>query len=326
MDPSELTSRTGGVTERRRRARRLGDGLDDVDQAALHEFQSRFATPGFGPVVVLAAAYEEAATIGSVLDAIPDACDGLRIDRLVVGDGGTDATAAIALERGAYVCVCPTNRGQGAALRLGYHLARTHGAQYIVTTDADGQYVADELPRLLEPLLCDEADFVTGSRWLGSQEPASLVRRIGSRVFARVTTALSGQQITDTSFGFRAMKAEVTGDLTLRQPQYQSAELLLEVLGHGYRVVEVPMTMRARRSGRSKKGSSLQFGLAYTNAVVTTWWRLRRSRRSPARRAGSASGGPTSEHHPVEQHELGDEQAAGDRDERAVDQHDRGPV
>jgi glycosyltransferase involved in cell wall biosynthesis len=316
------------VTGRRHRARRLGEQLDDVDRAALDEFEGRFGTPGFAPVVVLTAAYEEAATIGPVLDAIPQECDGRRIDRLVVVDGGTDATASVALERGAYVCVCPTNRGQGAALRLGYHLARTQGAQYVVTTDADGQYVADELPRLVEPLLRDEADFVTGSRWLGSQEPASLVRRIGSRVFARVTSALSGQHITDTSFGFRAMRADITGDLTLRQPQYQSGELLLEVLGHGYRVIEVPMTMRARRSGRSKKGSSLQFGLAYTSAVVTTWWRLRASRtsRASAARSGSAARGLSGEDHPVEQHELGDEQTAGDRHERPVDQHDRGPV
>jgi len=310
----------------RRRAGRLGDGLDEVDQAALDEFQSRFGAPGFTPVVVLTAAYQEAATIGPVLDAVPPECDGLRVDRLVVVDGGTDDTAAIALDRGAYVCVCPTNRGQGAALRLGYHLARARGARYIVTTDADGQYVADELPRLLGPLLRDEADFVTGSRWLGSQEPASLVRRVGSRVFARITSTLSGQPITDTSFGFRAMKAAVTGEVTLRQPQYQSAELLLEVLGHGYRVVEVPMTMRARRSGRSKKGSSLQFGFAYSRAVLATWWRLRTSRRSRAGARGSAASVRPGEDHPVEQQELGDEQASGDGDERAVDQHDRGPV
>ncbi len=318
------------MTDRRRRARQLGDSFDDVDRAALDEFQSRFGTPGFAPVVVIVAAYQEAATIGPVLDALPDESDGLRIDRLVVVDGGTDATAAIALARGAYVCGCPTNRGQGAALRLGYHLARTRGARFIVTTDADGQYVAGELPRLLEPLLRDEADFVTGSRWLGSQEHASLVRRVGSRVFARVTTALSGQQITDTSFGFRAMKAEVTADLTLRQPQYQSAELLLEVLGHGYRVLEQPMTMQARRGGRSKKGSSLQFGVAYTRAVFTTWWRLRTSRKSPTgrsdRQSSSTIRGPAREDHPIEQHELGDEQKSGDRDERAVHQHDRGPV
>ncbi len=220
------------------------------------------------------------------------------------------------------MCACQTNRGQGAALRLGYYLARTHGAEYLVTTDADGQYVADQLARLLAPLLHDDADFVTGSRWLGHQEPASLVRRIGSRFFARVATRLSGQQITDTSFGFRALRADVTADLTLRQPQYQSAELLLEVLGRGYRVREVPMTMRARQSGRSKKGSNLRFGAAYARSVVATTWRNRAARSRPA---PSGVRGPVAEH-PVEQHELGDEQAARDRDERAVYQGHRGPM
>ena len=226
--------------------------------------------------------------------------------------------------------MCPTNRGQGAALRLGYYLARTRGARFLVTTDADGQYVADELPRLLEPLVRDEADFVTGSRWLGSQERASLVRRVGSRLFARVATVISGQPITDTSFGFRAMKTELTRELVLRQPQYQSAELLLEVLGRGYRVVEVPMTMQARRSGRSKKGSSLHFGVAYARSVATTSRRIRASRRAAARGSGpgpaSTRGGPAVEHDPIEQDELGDEQTAGDGDERPIHQQHSDPV
>ena len=67
--------------------------------------------------------------------------------RIVVVDGGTDDTAAIARKHGAYVCEMPVNRGQGAALRIGYFLARAGGARYIVTTDADGQYDIAQLPR-----------------------------------------------------------------------------------------------------------------------------------------------------------------------------------
>jgi len=264
---------------------RLGDGLDGVDRAALVAFDDLTGPRSFAPVLVLIAAYQEEATIGAVLDALPTQVGegDLAVDRLVVVDGGRDATARVAAEHGAFVCACATNRGQGAALRLGYRIARDRGARYVATTDADGQYVADELGRLVEPLQRGDADFVTGSRWLGSQQQASLTRRVGSRVFAWVATRLSGQRITDTSFGFRAMTADVTAHVTLRQPQYQSAELLLEVLGAGYRVLEVPMTMRARQHGRSKKGSNLRFGAAYTRAVLATGWRLRQARRRPPR-------------------------------------------
>lgn len=82
---------------------------------------------------------------GAVLDAIPATSCGLPVDTLVIVDGCTDATVAMACRHGARVCQLPTNRGQGAALRLGYGLARRGGARYVVTTDGDGQYDMGEL-------------------------------------------------------------------------------------------------------------------------------------------------------------------------------------
>lgn len=275
------------MTGRRRRASRFGD-TDPIDQRAEAAFDTRFGQLTFAPVVVIIAAYQEESTIGAVLDAVPARCCGLAVDTLVVVDGATDGTAAVARARGAYVCVCDANRGQGAALRLGYGLARRHSARYLVTTDADGQYDSSQLARLLDPLVTDQADFVTGSRWLGDQASTDRVRRAGSRFFAAVTSLLTGQHVTDTSFGFRAMRADLTGAITLRQPQYQSAELLIEVLAHGDRVVEVPMTMRDRSAGESKKGTNLTYGTRYAAVLLGTWWRhwrdwLRRWIRWPPR-------------------------------------------
>ncbi len=250
----------------------------EVDRQALADFGERYGTVQLAPVVIVIAAYDEADAIGPVLDAIPGRSCGLDVDALVVVDGATDATAEVARRHGAYTCELPVNRGQGAALRLGYHLAREAGARYVVTTDADGQYDLDELPRLLLPLVSDTADFVTGSRALGNNHGAVPVRRLGSRVFAWLVSALTGQRVSDTSFGFRAMKAPVTGAVTLSQPQYQSAELLIGVLARGFRVLEQPMTMRARTAGRSKKGNSLVYGWSYARVVVGTWLRERPGR------------------------------------------------
>jgi hypothetical protein len=269
----------------------MADYPDDVDSLALKDFDK----PSFAPIVVVIAAYNEADGIGAVLTNMPRTCAGLPVDVLVVVDGATDNTAEVARRHGAFVCVAPSNRGQGAALRLGYHLAAEGGAEYVVTTDADGQYDNDELEVLLEPILLDRADFVTGSRRLGAEDADSRLRWVGVRVFAVLASILTRRQLTDTSFGFRAMRAELATAVTLREPQYQSSELLLGALAIGARVVELPMTMRRRGDGTSKKGPGLVYGANYARVMTTTWLReyvLRRGRR-PERQAWRTRTGRT---------------------------------
>ncbi|WP_339576069.1 glycosyltransferase family 2 protein [Pseudokineococcus basanitobsidens] len=263
---------------RGRRGRRSGPvPADDVDRAALADLHARhpeLLTTGLPPVAVVIAAYDEAPGIGAVLAGLPEEVCGLRTAVVVVDDGSTDGTAeAVAASGRALAVACPVNRGQGAALRLGYRVAREHGARYVVTTDADGQYDVADVPAVLAPVLAGEADFVSGSRRLGRQHTRDRVRRTGVHVFAWVVSAVSGTWVTDTSFGLRAMRADLTGVVTLRQPQYQSSELMLGVLSHGYRVREVPATMRVRSAGASKKGKNLVYGSRYARVVLGTWWR-----------------------------------------------------
>lgn len=256
---------------------------DDV--AARQVFDEDYPGLRLPPVTIVIAAYNEADGIARVLDGIPaktaDLSGGepLEVATLVVVDGGSDDTGAVAVDHGAYVACLPHNRGQGAALRLGYFLARRGGARYVVTTDADGQYDIDSLPALLEPLRRDEADFVTGSRALGVNESSDQVRRAGTRFFAFLVRVLTGFGSTDTSFGMRSMRASVTGEVILDQPQYQASELLIGLIMRGFRVVEVPANMRARNNGRSKKGNNLVYGSRYARVVLSTWSRERRLRR-----------------------------------------------
>jgi glycosyltransferase involved in cell wall biosynthesis len=198
---------------------------------------------------------------------------------IVVADGCVDSTAKEAHEAGAIVADVPVNRGQGAALRLGYRIAREGGARYIVTTDADGQYNPGEIESLLAPVVAGRADFVTGSRRMGSAETADPIRRAGVLVFAALVSALSGQRISDTTFGLRAMRAEVTAAVQLEQQQYQASELLIGVIAHGYRVLEVSATIRRRAVGESKKGHNLCYGGRFARVVLRTWWRERRRKR-----------------------------------------------
>jgi glycosyltransferase involved in cell wall biosynthesis len=261
--------------------------IDNAAAAAFHD-QNGDAAAALSPVAIVIAAYNEEGVVGSVVDALPNKLCGLATVPIVVSDGSKDGTVEEARAHGALVCDVPLNRGQGAALRLGYRLAREGGAQYIVTTDADGQYNPAEMDAVLGPVVAGDADFVTGSRKLGSQETNDPVRRLGTWVFAVTISLLTGQRITDSSFGLRAMRAEVTGAVRLEQPQYQSSELLIAVLTHGFRVAEVPATIHRRKVGESKKGHNAIYGLKYAGVVLGTWWRERQRRKPGSGRAASS--------------------------------------
>ena len=263
-----------------------------IDSAAIEAFAAQYGerAAALPPVAIVIAAFNEEGVLGSVVDALPATLCGLATSVIVVSDGARDATVAEGRAHGALVCDVPVNRGQGAALRLGYRLAREGGAAYIVTTDADGQYNPAEMERVLAPVLAGQADFVTGSRKLGSQETKDPVRRLGTWVFAVTISMLTGERITDSSFGLRAMRAEVTGEVRLEQPQYQSAELLIAVLARGFRVVEVPATIHKRQVGESKKGHNALYGLKFAGVIARTWWR-EQQRRAP-RPATSPSPSP----------------------------------
>ncbi len=255
-----------------------------IDAAAIEAFSSQYGprATALPPLAIVIAAYNEEGAIGPVIEGLPKELSGLAVAKIVVSDGSADATVKEADAAGALVCDVPVNRGQGAALRLGYRLAREGGAEYIVTTDADGQYNPAEIPGLLAPILAGKADFVSGSRTQGSEETKDPVRKLGVRVFALTISLLTGQRITDPSFGLRAMRAEVTGAVLLEQPQYQASELLIGVLAHGYRVVEVPATIHKRKVGQSKKGHRVLLMFRRSTAAA------RARRQAPGPRSATA--------------------------------------
>jgi len=286
--------------------------VDDAAAAAFAETYGERAT-SLPPVAIVIAAYNEAGAIGPVVEALPEQVCGLATATIVVADGCVDGTAKEAMTAGAMVCDVPVNRGQGAALRLGYRLARDGGATYIVTTDADGQYNPAEIEQVLAPVVAGEADFVTGSRRLGSQETKDFIRKAGVLFFAWTLSLLTGQKISDTTFGLRAMRAEVTGAVRLEQPQYQASELLIGVITHGYKVAEVPATIHRRRIGESKKGqnplyglhlpgvNNLFYGMRFARVIYGTWWRERqRARRMSSRESGGSSSSEAARIGPVD--------------------------
>jgi glycosyltransferase involved in cell wall biosynthesis len=260
--------------------------IAEVRAAALKDFRARHESLKLAPTVAVIAALNEQDSLGVVLDAIPESACGLTIDTLVIDDGSTDDTSKVALSReGVYLARLERNCGHGVALRLGYQLASEFGAQFVVTLDADMQWDPVEIPVVLEPLVQDEADFVIGSRVLGTAETDDSVRHLGVTVFARLVSMLTRTQVTDTSSGFRAMRVELTQVVPQVQVQYQTSELLIGAIYHGYRIAERPITMHKRLAGESKKGHNVFYAGRYARVIFATWGRERARARRAARPA-----------------------------------------
>ena len=253
-------------------------GLLPEERAAAAYFLAAHPPDGGAPLAAVIAAFNEERTVAEVVAEVPNKVAGLACEVIVVVDGARDETAARAIAAGALVCDVPVNRGQGAALRLGFWLARARGAQVIATLDADGQYDPRELERVIEPIVSGRADFVTGSRRLGAELTTDTMRHAGVIFFGALISVLIGQRITDPACGMRAMRAEVTETVTLEQPQYQASELMIGAALAGFRLAEVPTTMRDRGAHASgtKKGGNFGYGLHFAGAMLTTWSRDRK--------------------------------------------------
>jgi glycosyl transferase family 2 len=280
--PGEKQTPPQDETTRPRAARSADDA--SIDGRAIADFVGRHGPPAFEPVTIVIPAYGEAANIEGVLGEIPPELCGLAVSALVVVDGEHPSDERGSTDRrvvaaGHHVAVAPVNRGQGAALRLGYRLAREGGARYIVSLDADGQWVPAEIPRLLAPIIAGEADFVSGSRRLGHTEMSDRMRNTGVDVFAKLITILTGTRITDPANGLRAMRAELTADVPLTEPQYQASELMVGAIMRGWRVAERPNTMRVRSSGESKKQTNVLYGVQFVRVILKTRVRAGRGRR-----------------------------------------------
>jgi GT2 family glycosyltransferase len=245
-----------------------------VENLALQEFRATADLEKFSNAIALVIpAYNEGGNIGHVIAALPADVAGLSLQAIVVDDGSADDTVERARATGAAAVRLPMNRGQGAALRTGYRLALATGARLVVTMDADGQHQASELPRLVEPILEDEADVVNGSRVLGAADPNHAARTLGIKIFAWLLSVLTTRRITDPACGYRAVRTEALRDLEFQQDQFHNSEFILEAAKHKLRMVEVPVTVASRISGASKKPPHFRYGLGFANALLRAWLR-----------------------------------------------------
>jgi glycosyltransferase involved in cell wall biosynthesis len=261
-------------TERQRR-RDVDRRLSDLVRVhAIDRLPAEQRQPFGGPeIAIVMAAYNEEDAIGPVLASLPTELNGHGVTPIVVVDGGSDDTAGVVEQAGHLAVRHEINRGQGDALRTGFALALERKAAIVVTMDADGQHRPEELPRLLEPVIADTADYVQGSRYLGEYDDAGGARDLGIRAFTKLINLASGAGITDCTNGFRAIRGESLARLQLEEPRFSACELIMESARQGLRMREVDVHIQSRTHGESKKPRRLGYPLGYLGAIIRTWRR-----------------------------------------------------
>jgi uncharacterized membrane protein YbhN (UPF0104 family) len=203
------------------------------------------------PVVLFLPAHDEAERVAHVIGRVPAEISGHPVQCLVIDDGSTDATAHVAEVAGAAVISLPSNRGLGAAVRVGLHVATERRAVAVAFCDADGEYDPAELELLVSPILAGDADYVVGSRFAGTITSMRPHRRLGNLVLTRVLRFIARTPITDGQTGYRALSAAAARDAEIIHDYNYAQVLTLDLLGKGYRYAEVPITYRFRSAGRS---------------------------------------------------------------------------
>jgi len=230
--------------------------------------QQRPVDVGDGPVVLVLPARDEAARIGDVIDRLPVIVLGRRTRCLVIDDGSTDDTAAVARHHGADVIVHERGRGLGAAVRAGLRSAVDAGAAVVAFCDADGEYDPAELHHLVAPIVTGSADYVVGSRFDGSIHRMLPHRRAGNRALTAGLRWVARTPISDGQSGYRALSRAAASEAVIGHDYNYAQVLTLDVLARGFRYHEVPITYSFRASGRS----FVRLG-TYLRHVVPAVWR-----------------------------------------------------
>lgn len=202
-------------------------------------------------VLVLIPAYNEAASLPTVVGELRECCPDLRI--LIVDDASSDSTPVLVPGLDVWWLRLNNRLGPGGAIRAGLRYAILRGFRTVVRLDGDGQHQAEQIERLLEPIRHGQADAVIGSRYAGQPGyPWGGSRRIGQVILGWVLSRLTGWTVTDPTSGFWAFGPRAVEILSEHHPTgYPEPELLLFMNRNGLRVVEMPILMRDRLAGET---------------------------------------------------------------------------
>lgn len=210
-------------------------------------------------IIVQIPAYNEENNIGKVIKEIPRKINDHEVKILVIDDGSTDNTIQEAKNAGAnYVFSNFKNRGLGWNFRKGIELCLKYGADIIVNIDGDGQFNSIDVSRLIKPILADEADMVTCSRFINPKLTKNMpwLKKWGNKRFTKLISRITGKKFTDTQCGFRAYSREAALRMNLRGKFTYTQEVFIDLVEKGMRIKEIPLEVtyfKNRNSNISRK-------------------------------------------------------------------------
>lgn len=210
-------------------------------------------------LVIQVCAHNEERTLGATLRDLPRKIAGVqRVRVVVVDDGSSDATSRVAIEHGADMVVRhPARQGLSRAFMTAIRASVEAGADIIVHTDADNQYCAADVPRLLEPIIAGQADIVVGARPIEAIRHFSWSKRLLQRVGSAVVRSLSGTSVADAPSGFRAYTRDAAMRLNVFNSFSYTLETLIQAGQANLRVVSVPIHVNdPTRPSRLARGMS----------------------------------------------------------------------
>ncbi len=210
--------------------------------------------------------FNEEETLGKTLEALPRAVPGIEtVEWLVIDDGSTDRTVAIAREHGVdHIVRLPSNKGLAKAFLAGIDASIRAGADIIVNTDGDNQYCADDIPTLIEPILEGRAELVVGARPIVQIETFSPLKKVLQRIGSWVVRRASRTTIPDAPSGFRAMSRNAAMSINVFNEHTYTLETIIQagiknmgLLSVPVRVNKVTRPSRLIRSLRSYLKASI---------------------------------------------------------------------
>ncbi len=224
-------------------------------------------------LVIIIPAYNEEEGIGQVLDRMPRRVEGIdRLKILVVNDGSTDRTADVAREKGAEVISHPLNQGLGVAFRNGIERALEQGADIIVNIDADGQFDPEDIPQLVAPILKDEAEVVTASRFLSPElkPKMSRIKAAGNKFMSAFISKIVKEKFYDVSCGFRAYSKDAALKMNLFGKFTYTQESFIDLAAKNVPIKEVAIRVKGERPyGKSRIASNLfKYGFNTTRIIL----------------------------------------------------------
>jgi glycosyltransferase involved in cell wall biosynthesis len=216
--------------------------------------------------------YNEEETLGITLSALPRHLPGVKhVEWLVINDGSTDRTVEVAKEFGVHHIVdLPRNQGLAKAFMAGLEAAVKAGADVIVNTDADNQYCADDIPKLIEPILDGRMDIVVGERPISEIKHFSVTKKAFQRLGSWAVRMVSNTEIADAPSGFRAISRRAALRLNVFNDYTYTLEMIIQAGRKGMAITSVPI----RTNSYLRPSRLIKSMASYLLRSFMTIWRI----------------------------------------------------